>query len=391
MDHLFTDAAVDLTTLRARAYNLRWASVAPGVIPLTAADPDFPVAPAITAALKRYLDPGVLSYGPPEGLPGFRASVSDWLATRGVRRGPECVLATNSAASAMFLAAQYALQPGDEAIVFDPVDFLFGASVEAAGGRVVRCPLDAEGRFDPDALRALVTSRTRLVCVCNPHNPLGRVLRERELAVIGELAVERRLWVMSDEIWSDIVYAPRRHVSTAAISPEVAARTLTVNGFSKTFGLAGLRVGALTAPNARVAAELLERSLAPTTANGVSTLSQVAARAALEEGRPWADAFLRHLRRMRDLAVGRLDAMPGVSCRAPEGTYVVFPDVSALGLDAEVLAERLLERARVAVVPGAPRWFGPGARGHLRLCFATSEGILTEALDRIAAAIDEVG
>ncbi len=380
---LFGDDCVPMDTLRERAYNLRWATLPDGVIALTAADPDFGVAPEIRQAIVDYVEPGVFSYGPPEGLPAFRETVARTMQQRrGMSCTPDLILPTNSAASAMFVLARHVLRPGDEALIFDPVDFLFEASVTAAGGVPVRCPAG-----DLDALAARVTDRTRMIGVCSPHNPLGRVLTRDELEAIGRLAVEHDLTIMADEIWSDIVYAPARFVSMAALDEEIARRTVSVYGFSKTFGLAGLRVGFLVAPNAAVYEGLMEASAARTTAFGVSTISQIAACAAYEKCWYWADAFVEHLKAQRDYVVARLNAMPGVSCRPPEGTYLVFPDITGLGMGSAAAAEYLLEEARVAVVPGLPRWFGPGAEGHIRICFSTSRGILTEALDRIEAAL----
>jgi aspartate/methionine/tyrosine aminotransferase len=155
----FDDAAVRFDLLRERAFTLRWATVDPDVIPLTAADPDFPVAPCIRDAIRRYTEGGVFSYGPPEGLPGFRSACA--AVQRDRRRIADCtpdhILATDGAASAMFVAARFALSPGDEALIFDPVDFLFSASVEAAGGVAVRSPVAAgTGVFDLDALAAAI-------------------------------------------------------------------------------------------------------------------------------------------------------------------------------------------------------------------------------------------
>lgn len=390
---LFADDQVDLDLLRQRAFNLRWGAIPHGVIPLTAADPDFPAAQEIRDALRDYVSSGVLSYGPPEGLPLFRESAARGLARRrGLSDDPAQIFPTDSVASGMRVVAQRLLSPGDEAIVFDPVDFLFRASVESAGASAVLSPIDAAtGAIDLDALRRACSPRTRMLCLCNPHNPVGRVLDVAELRALGELAVERDLWILSDEIWSDIVYRPHRHVSIASLSPAIAARTFTLAGFSKGFALAGLRVGLVHAPSAALAASLVDASGARTTAYGVCTLSQVAAAAAWDRCDPWLDAFIEHLHAMRDLTVRRLDAMPGVRCRPPEGTYVAFPDVRAFGLGSEAVAEHLLRDARVGVVPGLARWFGPGAEGHIRLCFATSRAILTEALDRVEDSLTRLG
>jgi aspartate/methionine/tyrosine aminotransferase len=181
-----------------------------------------------------------------------------------------------------------------------------------------------------------------------------------------------------------------RFQSLAALAPELAARCWTVHGFSKNYGLAGLRVGYVHCPSAEGCERLLAASLAPTTMTGVATLSQWAAVAALEEGDPWLRGWLAHLHRQRDLAAAELATMPGVRLRVPEGTYVLFPQVDHRGLSGEQLAARLLERQRLAVVPGAPRWFGPGAAGHLRLVFSTSEAILREGLARLRRGLEEL-
>lgn len=379
--------------LRKRAYNLRWATLPEDVIPLTAADPDFPVAVEIREAIKEYADGGVFSYGPGEGLPEFRKTIA---ATLRERRNMHTewthILPTNSAAFAMFLAARFALKPGDEAIIFDPVDFLFKTSVQYAGATPVLCPFDREtGTFDPDQLASLVTPKTRMLCICNPLNPLGRVLNEKELRILGDLAVKHNLWIMSDEIWSDIVFAPNTFHSIAALDPAYHARTLSVYGFSKSFGLAGLRVGFLVTPNDAVFRQIEEMSQVQTTAFGVSTLSQIAAQAAYEKCWYWVDAFMEHLTANRDYAAQRLQALPGISLRPPEGCYVMFPNISAYGKTSEEMAAYILKEAKVAVVPGAAKWFGPGVEGHIRICFSTSRKILTEGLDRIEAALHKLG
>jgi aminotransferase len=391
-DDWFHDDHVPMDLLRERAFNLRWAEQAEDVLCLTAADPDFPISPEIRQAVSEYVEGGVLSYGPAEGLPSFRRTVARTLVERrGVESEADRILAADSAASAMFVVARFALEPGDEAIIFDPVDFLFRASVEAAGGTAVLSPMDeGTGRVDLDGVRALIGPRTRMIGVCNPHNPLGLVMDPEDLRVLGELAVEHGLWIMNDEIWADIVFEPAKFISMASLSPEIAGRTITVGGFSKNFGLAGLRIGYLASPSVEVHERLVEVSRARTTAWGAATLSQVAAEAAYAHGWPYLEAFLRHLTGNRDLALARLREIPGIDCRTPNATYLLFPDISAYGLSSTEMADYLLREARVAVVPGAARWFGPGAEGHVRIAFPTSRGILSKALDRIEAAIGKL-
>jgi len=383
---------VPLEALRRQAFNLRWACQPDDVIPLTAADPDFAVAPVVREAIAHQAAEGLFCYGPAEGLPAFRQACAHFSdARRGCPVAPERILAVDGAAAGMGHICRLLLRPGDEAIIFDPVDFLFQAAVEAAGGRVRRLPVDPlSGALALDQLEGLITPRTRLLGVCNPLNPVGRVLNRSELEALAELALRHNLQLLNDEVWADIVFPPSRFLSLAALGPEVAARCWSVQGFSKNYGLAGLRVGCVVAPDAAACERLRQASLAHTTMSGVATLSQIAAVAAIEAAGPWLEAWLDHLQRQRDLAVAELRTMPGTTLRSPEGTYVLFPRVEHHGLSPEALTQRLLERQRVAVVPGSPRWFGPGAAGHLRLVLSTSEPILREGLARLRRGLEEL-
>ena len=384
-DLSFPKSAVNFSLLKERAYNLRWATVEDGVIPLTAADPDFSVASEIQEAIKKYANGGLFSYGPMQGLPEFKEAVVEVLETRkGIVSEPDLVLPTDGAASGMYTIAKTFLEPGDEAIIFDPVDFLFKSSIESSGAKAIRIPFHEEtGSYSPHELEAAINSKTKMICVCNPHNPLGRVMTKEELLYIGSLAVKHNLWIMNDEIWSDIVFAPHRHINIASLHQEIAKRTISVYGFSKTFGLAGLRVGFLMAPSQKVFDLILQTSKAQTTAGGVSTLSQIAATTAYKKCWYWVDAFLDHLTKVRNYSYSRLVKMPGITCRKPEGTYLLFPNIESYGMSSEAFAKLLLEKAKVAVVPGATKWFGEGAEGHIRLCYSTSKSIMKEALDRI--------
>lgn len=383
MSDLFGDGAVNLGVLRQRAYNYRWAVHPADVIPLTAADSDFPACAEVIEAMQRYLSAGYLSYGPNEGLPEFREAAAAALQARhGLPCSPATIFPTDSAASGVFLAAAMAITaPGDEAVIPDPVDFLLCRSVLARGGTVRRWATP-DGRYDVDALESLITPRTRLISICNPHNPLGRVLARRELEQIAAVALRHDLWILSDEVWSDIVFAPHRHVPMASVDPAVAARTLTVLGFSKGYALAGIRLGLIVAPDEATRDRLAVLSHNVDTVYGATTLSQVAGAAAYEHAGPWLERFLGHLQAQRDYAVARLNALDGVTCTSPEGTFVVFPDISGLTADQDRLTEVLLHDAKLAVVPGSPAFFGPGAAGHVRLAFATSRAILAEGLDR---------
>jgi aspartate/methionine/tyrosine aminotransferase len=292
----------------------------------------------------------------------------------------------------MAVVARASLFPGDEVLIPDPVDFLLHHAVQRAGAVPVRVrvgPATTAEQFIA-GMESHFTPRTRMLWLCNPHNPLGVVYSRAWLQSVAEWAIRRGLRIVSDEMWSDIVYAPHKHVSLASISPEIAQNTVTVYGFSKNFALAGLRVGCVLCPDPEWKKEIVAASDAESTVYGVSVLSQVAVIAALKDGREWLAEFVQHLQAQRDYVVNRVTRWSGVTVNPPQGTYVVFPYVRSLADDSELLCQQLREQARVALVPGAPRWFGPGASGHLRICFATSRRILQQAFDRLDPVVDQI-
>lgn len=388
---MFDQNNINLLVLKERAYNLRWATVPEGVIPLTAADPDFKSAPEIAEALTNFVSDRYLCYGPPEGLPAFRESVARFFQkSRSVPAEPGRVMAVDSAAFGIFLVCGTFLQPGDEAIIFDPVDFLFRYSVEAHKATAVPLSTPPGKEIDVDKLESLVTKKTRMICLCNPINPTGRVLTRGELQQIGRIAVKHDLLILSDEIWSDIVFTPNVYTSIASLEEEIRERTVIVTGYSKSYGLAGLRIGSVVAMNDSHFTALYEASRQASTVHGANVLGQVAAYTALNKCEKWLADFVAHLQLARDICVKELNAMKGVKCIAPEGCYVAFADIRGTGKTSTQIHQMLLDGAKVAVVPGLARWFGDGAEGYIRLSFATTEDILGEALNRIKNTINAI-
>jgi len=165
--------------------------------------------------------------------------------------------------------------------------------------------------------------------------------------------------------------------------PAAERRTIVVTGFSKSYGLAGLRAGAILSPNALLLEMVLDASDQRSTVHGCNVIAQVAATAALNEAQTWLADFKKHLHARRDFTVDALNALPGVRCQTPQGCYVAFADITGTGRTASEIQEMWLQEARVAVVPGLPRWFGSRADGHIRISFATSQEILNQAFDRI--------
>jgi aminotransferase len=382
---LFDHASVRMDLLRQRAFNLRWASVEEGVIPLTAADPDFPCAPEIADAIAQYVSDRYLSYAPAEGLLFFREAMAEYYTSRrSVNVKATGVMACDSAAFGIMAVCKAFLNVGDEAIVFNPVDFLFKHSVEACGAKAVLWDMPLSPNESPDfnRLTEIITNKTKLICLCNPLNPTGKVFTKDELLLLATAADKYNLIILSDEIWSDIVFQPSKYVSMASL-PEAASRTIVVTGFSKSYGLAGLRAGAVFSANDQLVESVLVASDQRSTVHGCNVLAQVAATAALTQAQSWLSEFINHLHEMRTIALSGLNALPGVKCEVPQGCYVAFANIEATGLSADKLCLKWRQEAGVAVVPGLPQWFGSRAEGHIRISFATSKSILGEALERI--------
>ncbi|MEA5256535.1 pyridoxal phosphate-dependent aminotransferase [Arcicella aquatica] len=379
---MFDSTAVNLEILKQRAYNLRWATVPQGVIPLTAADPDFPSAPEIAEAITRFVKDRYLCYGPPDGLPDFKESVATFFQDkRNIPAKPAYIFPVDSAAFGIFVICQAFLSPNDEAIIFDPVDFLFRYSVETVGGKAISFAIPAgTEKVDFEELEKLITPKTRLICLCNPLNPTGKVFTREELLQLGNIACKHNLIILSDEIWSDIIYNPHTYTSIASLDEAIRERTVTVTGYSKSYGLAGLRIGSVMASNQAHFDKLIKVSLHQSTVHGANVIGQIAATTALNECDYWLKAFVEHLHHMKQLCVTELNSMKGVSCIAPEGCYVAFANITGTGKTSKEIHELLLNEAKVAVVPGLKEWFGAGADGYIRLSFATSNEILTQAL-----------
>lgn len=381
---MFTNNDINFEALKRKAYNGRWATLKEGIIPLTAADPDFRMSKEIENGIIEYIKDGYLSYGPFSGLPEFKKSVAEHFNTS--KKGsytPENVLAVNSAAMGMYMVAKYVLNPGDEAIIFDPVDFLFKKTVDSVGGNIKLCAVDSKtGDIDFEMLVSLISPKTKLISICNPHNPVGRIYSREILQKIADIAAAHDLWVMSDEIWSDIVYDKKEFNTYSSVSENAKKKSFTVFGFSKSFGIAGLRIGAVLCNDQELMDDFTEKSMFNSTIEGVSTLSQIAASVAIDKAKPWFNDFLTHLQHNRDLAHSILSNSGVLIPNLPEATFVIFPKINN-GMSSDEFAQHVLKEGKVAIVPGSERWFGKGAEGHVRICFSTSREILTEGLNRI--------
>lgn len=388
----FTNKQINFDILKERAHNLRWAEVPEGVIPLTAADHDFPCAPEVVDALTDYIKDGYFPYIENQGMPRFKEDLAKAFNERKNEHvEAKYVLPIDSAARGMNVIAHAFLQPGDECIVFDPVDFLFRTNMEDAGATIKLFPTKVkDGYITLEGLEDYITPKTKMIGFCNPHNPMGLLYTKEELDYLLTLSEKYGIYIMNDEIWSDMIYPGNRFNSLLEFGPERNQRTLSVYGFSKTFGVAGLRIGCVYATNQENYDKLVAASMVESTVGGINLLSQIAGIACLEKGFYRVEQFIQQITENRDYALERIAKMPGITCHKPSATFVIFPDITATGMDPVDLVALLKDKYKLAIVPGGKRFFGPGSEGHVRICLATSHEVLAEGLNRLEQCMNDI-
>jgi len=355
-------------------------------IPMWGADMDFEAPPAVVEALRRRAEHGVFGY--PLVPPSFYAAAIDWLKRRHgwiVEKG--WMAMTPGVVAALNYLVRALTKPGDGVIIQTPVYHPFYYAIENHGRRLVRNPLRFDGRRYEMDIEDLgrKAAEARLLILCSPHNPVGRVWSREELEAVGRIAVERDLLVISDEIHHDLVYKGFRHHVFAALDPAFAARTVTCIAPSKTFNIPGLATAAVVASNP----DLLKKSEDEAERCGFDlgqVFGIVGFEAAYRHGESWLDELLTYLEGNNDL-IERFVAerLPGVRFIRPEGTYLALLDARGLGLEAAKLNEFFLRQCRVYFSDGA--MFGPELEGFVRLNFGCPRSVLLEALERIEKAI----
>lgn len=365
-----------------RQPGVKWRHFAPDVIALWVADMDFPVAPEIVAALQERAG-GHLGYPTATGEPGLlEAIVNRMEARHGWKLREENIWLINGVIPSLYLAVLACSSPGDEVIIQTPIYPPFISAVQETG-RVPRYnPLVVQnGQYQIDfaQLETLVTPATRLLLLCHPHNPTGRVFCRDELGQLADFVVRHNLWVVSDELHSDLLYPGEQHLPLAALHPEISERTITVFGPTKTFNIAGLKIGIVVSQNAALLTRLKRRARGLVT--GPNLMAQTATLAAYRLGQPWLELTLRYLdSNRRFLGDYLLNHLPGVGYLPPQATYLAWLDFRALGLG-DRLYQALLE-CRVGLNDGPQ--YGPGFEGFARLNFATPRPVLEEALTRLS-------
>ena len=372
MSRLGTETAFDCLC-RAKALECKM-----DVVHLEIGEPDFDTPRHIREAAKKAIDEGYTHYGPSAGLPELRAAVAKYAGDlRGIHINPEQVVITPGGKPVMAFAIMALVEEDDEVIYPNPGFPIYESLIDYMGGTPVPIRLREERdfRLNAEELAAMVNPRTKLIIINSPQNPTGGVLTREDLRLIAETAVKHNVWILTDEIYAEILYEDK--FESISQFPEIHERLIILDGFSKTFAMTGWRIGYGIMPVQM--AEKLARI--QTNVNScTATFTQRACLDALTGPRAEIDHMLAEFKKRRDFIVKGLSEIPGIRCKLPPGAFYAFPNVEETGIDCEVLAHRLLEEKGVACLAGT--CFGKYGDGFLRFSYANSIENIGKALTR---------
>ena len=356
------------------------------VISFSAGEPDFSTPEHIVEAAKKALDQGKTRYTPVAGIPELRQAVAAQSEeVRSVGCKPEQVIITVGAKHALYGFFQAVLDPGDQVVIPTPYWVSYPDQVLLAGGEPVYFETTAKNNWilTPQDLEKIASPKTKVVIINTPSNPTGGLYSREATEAITEKALSMGLWIITDEIYRDLIYDGAKHVSPLSVASDRAERVFVVDGVSKTYAMTGWRIGwGIGDPDVIKAMSKIQGQ----STSNPAAMAQAAALAAITTPADFLPGWVREYKERRDVIVEGLAAMPGVECVTPRGAFYVLPDVTAVlermggGVTDVDLATLLLEKALVATVPGSAF----GAPGHLRFSYATS-------MDAIEAGIIRVG
>ena len=358
------------------------------VVGFGAGEPDFDTPEHIRKAAKDALDLGKTRYTPAAGMPELRQAICDKLKRdNGLDYVPQQIVVSNGAKHSLFNSFQALLEEGDEVIVPGPYWVSYPEIVRMAGGVPVIVEGREENNFKPtiDDFRAAVTDKTRAVVINSPNNPNGFVFTREELQAIGDLAIEKDLSIVSDEIYEFLVYDGAEHISLASLSPEIKERTIVINGMSKAYAMTGWRIGYTASPLNAAKAMTNFQSHSTSCPNSIA---QYAALTALSGPDDQLKSMVAEFDRRRRRIVELINEIPGLSCKPPKGAFYVMMNIGGVFgkryngapiVDSMSFTQLLLDNSHVAVVPGA----GFGADAYVRLSYATSMENIEKGLARI--------
>ena len=349
------------------------------VISFALGEPDFTAPQHVIDATVASLQRGETHYTPNAGIPALRQAVSDLYKRRGLDYKPSEVLIGAGAISMLNIACTAMLDIGDEVLVPDPGWANYVGLMMQVGAVPVPIHLKEENGFMYDVadLQAALTPKTKMILLNSPSNPTGGVASADNLRQIADFAKANDLYILTDEIYRELLWDDEPYTSIASF-PGMKERTVIVDGFSKTYAMTGMRLAWAAAPEEVIVVmtKLLENVL-----SSVNEGVQWGGVAALNGSQECVEEMKRQYRRRREIIVGGLNDMKGVSCLMPKGAFYAFPNISQLGIPSREFAMRLLKEKHVVVVPGTG--FGEGGEGFVRLAYATSEDNIREGLKRI--------
>ena len=375
MSRLGTETAFEVLN-KARALERQGKNI----IHLEIGEPDFDTPRNVVEAGVDALRKGWTHYGPSAGLPELRQAIAEYVSqTRGVKVTSEEVVVVPGGKPIIFFAVLALIDEGDEVIYPNPGFPIYESMVNYVGGRAVAIRLREERDFslDIDELAALINDRTRLIILNSPQNPTGGVLDRKEIEQIARAIGDRNILVLSDEIYSRLVFDGGEHFSIMSV-PGMQERTILLDGFSKTYAMTGWRMGyGVMRPD--LSAQITR--LMTNSNSCTASFTQVAGIEAIRGDQTSVDRMREEFQRRRDVFVAGLNKIKGFSCRMPRGAFYVFPNITATGRKSKPLADALLEQAGVAALSGTA--FGAFGEGYLRFSVANSLENLQQALERM--------
>ena len=357
------------------------------VVNFAAGEPDFDTPAHIKEAAVKAINEGFTKYTPSSGMQELRDAISrKFKKDNGLDYSPSQVVVSNGAKHSLNNIFQAICETGDEVIIPAPYWLSYPAMVRMAEARPVILETRQENNFKvtEKELAAKIGIKTKCLILNSPSNPTGSVYSRADLEVVARLAVKHKFFVISDEIYEKLVYAGARHLSIASLGKDIYDLAITVNGVSKSYSMTGWRIGYAAGP-----AEIMKAiaSLQSHAASNPSSISQRATLAALSEDQKCVEDMRREFEKRRDFMVSRINAMKRISCVKPDGAFYVFLDISRLKKGSVVIANRLLEEAMLAVIPGEPF----GGDSFIRLSFATSMDNVKKGMDRLEEWVSKNG
>lgn len=354
------------------------------------ADMDFRSPPVVRDAMQALVDQGIFGYAGKD-RDAYHDAIGWWMRTRhGWEIEPDWIMATHGIMNGIAITIDLFSEPGDGVVLFTPVYHSFARVTKAAGRAVVSCPLSVEdGRYtlDFDAYDAQMTGREKILILCSPHNPGGRVWSRADLRAIADFAQRHDLILLSDEIHQDLVFPGHTHTPMAVACPDIADRLVMLNSTTKTFNQAGMHSGNVIIPDPALRRRFAERMAALYITTELFQIVMPTA-AYSPEGAAWVDALMAYLDGNRRLLDAGLNAIPGIRSMPLEATYLSWVDFSGTGMDEAEIARRVMQEARIAPNKGAS--FGPGGESFLRFNIATQRARVEEAVARLQDAFSDL-